>query len=152
MDQQCCPGGNCPETPRRPPPDFLAKSLVIPVIYTKFKLKFISNKLEFRIYGWNYQWFSQKIRRPPWRTPRRPPAEGLRTISAGTSLLVHTVITTVIEKLESIIFCLKLWKESRKSLFHICYVYLFYLQWNLAIKCHHFYFETTLLVLFTASS
>ena len=31
VDQQCCPGGNRPETPRRPP---LAKSLVIPAIYS----------------------------------------------------------------------------------------------------------------------
>ena len=52
VNQQCCPGGNRPETPR---PDFLAKSLVIPAIYTKFKLKFVSDKLEFCIYGWNYQ-------------------------------------------------------------------------------------------------
>ena len=34
---------------------FWAKSLVIPAIYTKFKLKFVSHKLEFCIYGWNYQ-------------------------------------------------------------------------------------------------
>ena len=30
---------------------FLAKSLVIPAIYTKFKLKFVSDNLEFCIYG-----------------------------------------------------------------------------------------------------
>ena len=51
VDQQCCLGGNRPETPRRPSARglriFLAKSLVIPAIYTKFKLKFVSDKLEF---------------------------------------------------------------------------------------------------------
>ena len=50
--QQCCPGGNRPETPR---PDFLAKSLVILAIYLKFKLLTNKFKLGFRIYGWNYQ-------------------------------------------------------------------------------------------------
>ena len=47
--------GDPPETLRRGSPDFLAKSLVIPAIYTKFKLKFVSDKLEFCIYVWNYQ-------------------------------------------------------------------------------------------------
>ena len=41
--QRGVPGGS---------PDFLAKSLVIPpIIYTKFKLKFMSDKLEFCIYS-----------------------------------------------------------------------------------------------------
>ena len=31
-------------------PAFLAKSLVIPAIYPKFKLKFVSGKLEFHIW------------------------------------------------------------------------------------------------------
>ena len=53
VDQQCCPGGNRPEThpETRGSPDFLTKSLGIPAIYTKFKLKFVSDKLEFHIYG-----------------------------------------------------------------------------------------------------
>ena len=68
VDRQCCPSGNRPETLWRPSgdpptpetplggsPDFLAKSLVIPAKFTKFKLKFVSDKLEFCIYGWNYQ-------------------------------------------------------------------------------------------------
>ena len=33
-------------------PDFLAKSLVILTIYTKFKLKFVCEKLEFHICIW----------------------------------------------------------------------------------------------------
>ena len=37
MDRQCCPGG------KGGSPDVLAKSLVIPAIYTKFKLKFVSD-------------------------------------------------------------------------------------------------------------
>ena len=61
------------EIVRRPPGDpprgvpwiFLAKSLVIPAIYIKFKLIAHKFKLEFRKYGW--------------------------TISAGTTLPVHTV-------------------------------------------------------------
>jgi hypothetical protein len=44
-----------PETPLGRSPDFLAKSLVIPAIFTKFKLKFVRDKIEFCIYGWNYQ-------------------------------------------------------------------------------------------------
>ena len=52
VDQQCCPGGY---RPGDPPRDFLGKSLVIPAIYTKVKLKFVSDKLEFCIFGWNYQ-------------------------------------------------------------------------------------------------
>ena len=36
--------------PHRGSPDFLAKSLEIPAINTKFKLKFVCEKLEFRIY------------------------------------------------------------------------------------------------------
>ena len=51
VDQQCCPGRNhCGGSP-----DFLAKSLVIPTKYTKFKLITHKFKLEFCIYGWNYQ-------------------------------------------------------------------------------------------------
>ena len=52
VDQQCCPGGNRPGTPRGPPrggsPDFWAKSLVIPAVLD-------IDKLDFCIYGWNYQ-------------------------------------------------------------------------------------------------
>ena len=85
--QQCCPGGNRPETPRRPSAGglriFWAKSLVIPAIYTKF----VSHKLEFCIYGWNYQWFSPK--NP--ETPCGGSLGGFRTISTGTTLLGHTV-------------------------------------------------------------
>ena len=47
--------GDPPETLRRGSPDFLAKSLVIPAIYTKFKLMAHKFKLEFCINGWNYQ-------------------------------------------------------------------------------------------------
>ena len=36
-------------------PDFLAKSLVIPTKYSKFQLIAHKFKLEFCIYGWNYQ-------------------------------------------------------------------------------------------------
>ena len=53
--QQCCPGGNRPETPWRPSAGglriFWVKSLVILAIYTKFKL--MAHK--FCINGWNYQ-------------------------------------------------------------------------------------------------
>ena len=53
VTQQCCPGGNRPGTPQRPSAGglqiFGAKSLGIPAIYTKFKLRFFSHKLEFRI-------------------------------------------------------------------------------------------------------
>ena len=39
VDHQCCPGGNCPETPRRPSAGglriFWLKSLDLPVIYPK---------------------------------------------------------------------------------------------------------------------
>ena len=59
VTQQCCPGGNRPETPRRPSAGglliFGAKLLVIPTIYTKFKLTAHKFKLEFCINGWNYQ-------------------------------------------------------------------------------------------------
>jgi hypothetical protein len=48
------PPGDHPETTS---PDFLSKSLVIP---SEPPVRFMSNKLEFRIYGWNYQLFSQK--------------------------------------------------------------------------------------------
>ena len=72
------------ETLRRGSPDFLAKSLVIPAIYTKFKL--MAHK--FCINAWNYQWFSPK--NP--ETPCGGSPGGLRTISAGTTLLGHTVI------------------------------------------------------------
>ena len=41
--------GDPPETLPGGSPDFLAKSLVIPAIYMKFKLKFVSDKLEFHI-------------------------------------------------------------------------------------------------------
>ena len=83
VDRQCCSSGNRPET------NFLAKSLVIPAIFTKFKLKFVSDKVEFCLYGWNYQWFSKK--NPG--TPLGGSPGGLRTISAGTTLPVHTVCT-----------------------------------------------------------
>ena len=90
--QQCCPGGNRPETPRRPSAGglriFWAKSLVIPAIYTKF----VSHKLEFCIYGWNYQWFSPKNPETPWGGS----PGGLRKISAGTTLLGHTVILIIL--------------------------------------------------------
>jgi hypothetical protein len=52
VDRQCCPSGNRPETPLGRSPDFWAKSLVIPAIFTKFKLKFVSDKLEFCICIW----------------------------------------------------------------------------------------------------
>ena len=59
VTQQCCPGGNRPETPRRPSAGglriFWAKSLVISAIYTKFKLIAHKCNFEFCIYGWNYQ-------------------------------------------------------------------------------------------------
>ena len=77
VDQQCCWGGNHPETPRSP--DFLAKLLVIPAIYMEFKLIAHKFNLELIIYGWNYQRFSQKIWRPsgdPLETLRRPSAGG----------------------------------------------------------------------------
>ena len=47
VDQQCCPGRNH----RGGSPDFLAKSLVIPTKYTKFKLITHKFKLELHIYG-----------------------------------------------------------------------------------------------------
>ena len=88
MAQQCCPGGNRPETPRRPSAGglriFWAKSLVIPAIYTKF----VSHKLEFCIYGWNYQWFSPKI--------RNLPVEGLRGVSGRFPLWQHCWVTRYI--------------------------------------------------------
>ena len=46
VTQQCCPGGNRPETPRRPPrggfPDFLAKSLANQDKIFKKNLKILS--------------------------------------------------------------------------------------------------------------
>ena len=65
---------------------FLAKSMGIPAIYTKFKLKVAIDKLEFYIY-------MAEITSDLAQEIRRPPAEGLRTISAGTTLLVHTVVS-----------------------------------------------------------
>ena len=62
-------------------PDFLAKSIVIPAMYTKCTLIAHKFNLEFRIYGWNYQSFSQKI------------LGGSPDNSAGTTLMVHTVHT-----------------------------------------------------------
>ena len=73
VDQQCCPGGNCPETLRCGSPGglriFWLKSLANPEkIFKKiFFLHFFDN------FVWICQWFSQKI--------RRPPAEGLRGVS-----------------------------------------------------------------------
>ena len=103
--QQCCPGGNRPETPRRPSAGglriFWAKSLVIPAIYTKFKLMAHKFKVEFCIYGWNYQWFSPK--NP--ETPCGGSPGGLRTISAVTTLLVHTVC---LHRVRNIKLCSKL--------------------------------------------
>ena len=68
--QQCCPGGNRPETPRRPSAGglriFWVKSLVILAIYTKIKLKFVYMAVITSD-------LAQKI--------RRPPAEGLRGVS-----------------------------------------------------------------------
>ena len=89
VTQQCCPGGNRPETPGLR--IFWAKSLVIPAIYTNFKLMAHKFKLEFCINGWNYQWFSPK--NP--ETLRRGSPGGLRMISAGTTLLGHTVDSCV---------------------------------------------------------
>ena len=75
------------ETPCEPPmlsrrkssgdPDFLAKSLTLKSLANPDKI--FKKKMKK-----NCQWFSQNI--------RRPPTEGLWTISAGTTLLVHTVI------------------------------------------------------------
>ena len=68
--QQCCPGGNRPETPRRPSAGglriFWVKSLVILAIYTKIKLKFVYMAVITSD-------LAQKI--------RIPPAEGLRGVS-----------------------------------------------------------------------
>ena len=82
--RQCCPGGNRPETPRRPSAGglriFWAKSLVITAIYTNLSLIFV---------------YMARITRDLTQKIRRPPAEGLRgglrTISAGTTLPGHTV-------------------------------------------------------------
>ena len=68
--QQCCPGGNRPETPRRPSAGglriFWVKSLVILAIYTKIKLKFV---------------YMAVITSDLAKKIRRPPAEGLRWVS-----------------------------------------------------------------------
>ena len=66
VDQQCCPGGNRPETTWRPPAGFFFPAEPF--------VKFVNDKLEFHIYGWNYQLFSQKI--------RKPPAGGLRIMAS----------------------------------------------------------------------
>ena len=70
VTRQCCPGGNRPETPRRPSAGglriFWAKSLVITAIYTNLSLNFVY------MAGITSD-LAQKI--------RRPPAEGLRGVS-----------------------------------------------------------------------
>ena len=114
VTQQCCPGGNRPETPRRPSAGglriFWAKSLVIPAIYTKFKLMAHKFKLKFcmRVSGGSPDDF---------RRDNIAGSHGMlnlwaislnfvymagitsdlakwvvRTISTGTTLLVHTVV------------------------------------------------------------
>ena len=64
--QQCCPGGNRPETPRRPSAGglriFWVKSLVILAIYTKIKLKFVYMAVITSD-------LAQKIRRPSAGSP-----------------------------------------------------------------------------------
>ena len=76
VDQQCCPRS------RGWSLDFFAKSLVIPTIYTlnlwRISLNFITS---------DYQWSCQKIQ----RVVSRWSPGGLRTNSAVTTLLVHTV-------------------------------------------------------------
>ena len=65
--QQCCPGGNRPETPRRPSAGglriFWAKSLVITAIYTNLSLIFV---------------YMARITSDLTQKIRRPPVEGLR--------------------------------------------------------------------------
>ena len=50
VDQQCCPGKNCKETPLE-----TLELLVIPTKYTKIQAYRLQFKVEFCIYGWNYQ-------------------------------------------------------------------------------------------------
>ena len=83
VDLQCCPGGNCPETPRRPSAGglrifWLNHWQIQTKLSKKCKKKFFLKILSGFVID-----FSQNN--------RRPPAEGLRSISAGTTLLVHTV-------------------------------------------------------------
>ena len=70
VTQQCCPGGNRPETPRRPSAGglriFWAKSLVITAIYTNLSLIFV---------------YMARITSDLTQKIRRPPAEGLRGVS-----------------------------------------------------------------------
>ena len=109
VNHQCCHRGNRLESPSRDPrggsPDFLAKSLANPDNFFNlkafnkyllrqnndnrsrqdFQKKWKKNK-KIKInkdFVWICQRFSQNI--------QRPPGGGHRTISAGTTLLVHTV-------------------------------------------------------------
>ena len=70
VTRQCCPGGNRPETPRRPSAGglriFWAKSLVITAIYTNLSLIFV---------------YMARITSDLTQKIRRPPAEGLRGVS-----------------------------------------------------------------------
>ena len=78
VNQQYCPDENCLETPGGSP-DILAKTMENPdkIFKKNFFLIFF-----FENFVWICQGFSQKIRRG-----------GLRTISAGTTLMIHTVHT-----------------------------------------------------------
>ena len=61
LDQQCCPGGNHPETTRSWSLNCFAKSLVIPTIHVLIKVVSL-----FHTYGWNYQWFTKKSGDDGW--------------------------------------------------------------------------------------
>ena len=87
MDQQCCPGGNCPETLRRGSPDILAK------ITGKSRENF-QKKIFFAFFLTILSGFASDLAKKSGDPPRRVSGGspgGLRTISAGTTLLVHTV-------------------------------------------------------------
>ena len=95
--------------PWRPPAggDFLAKSMVVPAIFTKFKLIAHKFKLAFCIYDWNYQWFSQKIQRPPrGGSPGGSPDDFRQDNIDGPHGILRHVVNSIliINNLESWIF------------------------------------------------
>ena len=108
VDQQCCPGRNCPETPPGDPPrgspDFLAKSLANPDKIVKKNAK----KNFFWKFCLDLPVILARISGDPPETPRGGSPGGLRTISAGTTLLVHTVQSWSTKSSKNFSFSLKI--------------------------------------------
>ena len=89
MNHHCCSGGNHLETPLGGSPDFLAKSLANPDKISKRKEKNL-----FKILSGFASDLAKISGDPP----------SLWTISAGTTLLVHTVCKTGKELSERTVF------------------------------------------------